>query len=108
VHHYQPNDVTPDGLRVALTIKIDGRDKKHLSIGEKDLQTLAVDLIDNVDADDDYAIVTGTGQKITPKEIFVRTHTLIEADGKTVKRDRAWAELISFYRSLAAGGVLAQ
>jgi hypothetical protein len=69
---------------------------------------LAEDLIQNVEDDDDYTIVTGTGQKITPKEIFVKTHVLIEADGKTVGRDNAWDELITFYHSLINTGVLAQ
>ena len=37
----KPHDVTQDSLRVTLTIKVDKREKKHLSIGEKDIQSLA-------------------------------------------------------------------
>ena len=104
----KPYDVTQDFLRVAITIKVDRREKRHLSLGEKDIQLLAEDMINNAEDGDDYVIITGTGQKITPKEIFVKTSVLIEADGKTVGRDRAWDELIAFYRSLVAAGVLAQ
>ena len=104
----KPYDVTQDSLRVAITIKVDRREKRHLSLGEKDIQLLAEDMINNAEDGDDYVIITGTGQKITPKEIFVKTSVLIEADGKTVGRDRAWDELIAFYRSLVAAGVLAQ
>jgi hypothetical protein len=104
----KPHDVTQDSLRVAINIKLDKRQRSRLSIGEKDLQTLAEDLIKNVEDDDDYTIITGDNQKITPKEIFVKTKALIEADGKTVGRDKAWQELILFYHSLLNAGVLAQ
>lgn len=104
----KPDDVTQDSLRVALNIKLDRRQKKYLSLGEKDIELLAENLIKNVEDDDDYTIITGTGQKITPKEVFVRAHVLIDADGKTVGRDKAWSELIAFYRSLITSGILAQ
>jgi hypothetical protein len=92
----KPHDVTQDALRVAVTVKVDRRDKQHLSLGEKDIQTLAEDVLKNAEAGDEYAIVTGTGQKITPKEVFVKERRHIDADGKTVGRDKAWSELIFF------------
>ena len=104
----KPHDVTQDSLRVAITIKVDKRERKHLSLGEKDIQTLAADIINNAEEDDDYIILTGTGQKITPREIFVKTKVLIDSDGKTVGRNQAWSELVSFYHSLRSSGVLAQ
>src|SRR5439155_20179683 len=99
----KPYDVTPDSLRVVLTIKTDGR-SKHLALGEKEIEELAIDVINNTEPDDDYVIITGTGQKITPKEIFMKTTALIEADGKTVDRDQAWHQLLSFYNQLRDNG----
>ena len=104
---HKPHDVTPDSLQVTLTITTDGR-SKYLAVGEKDIKTLAEDIITNAEDDDDYVIWTGNRQKITPNEIFVKTIALIEADGKTVGRDKAWNELSKFYANLKTTGVLSQ
>ena len=37
----KPHDVTQISLRVAIPIKVDKRERKHLSIGEKDIKKLA-------------------------------------------------------------------
>jgi hypothetical protein len=67
---------------------------------------LAEDVVKNTEDDDTYVIVTGTGQKITPTEIFMKSTASIEADGKTVDRDNAWQELLKFYNQLQSDGVL--
>jgi hypothetical protein len=104
----RPHDVTPDGLRVFLTIKTDRRFSKDLDVGEKRIEELAKDVIRNFKEDDEYVIVTKAGQRISPKEIFVRTDVLIEKDGKTVSRDKAWKALHSFFASMENAGVFAQ
>jgi hypothetical protein len=103
----RPHDVNPDSLQVTISLKVDGRGK-HLVIGERDIQELASDVIINSEADDDYVIITKAGQKITPQEIFVKTTSSIDADGKTVDRDGAWQELQKFYNQLHSTGVLEQ
>lgn len=93
----KPHDVTPDSLRVILTLKVDRRFSKHLSLGENNIEEMAADVITNSESEDEYVIVTKTGQKISPNEIFVRSSTSIKSDGKTVNRGETWRELLNFH-----------
>jgi hypothetical protein len=104
----KPHDVTPDSVRVALTIKVDRRFSKSLSLGEKNIEDLAADIVENAEAQDDYVVVTQTGQKISPHEIFIKSTVLIESDGKTVNREKAWRELSLFHTQLESAGVFEQ
>ncbi len=105
----KPNDVTPDGLRVMLTLKTDKRfGEKAVAIGEKTIESLASDVVNNNIADEDYLIITNSGQKISPKEIFVKSIITVDADGKTVNRDKTWKEIYSFFLNLKNTGVLEQ
>jgi hypothetical protein len=97
-----------DGLRVMLTIKTDERFSKGVAIGEKKIEMLAADVVKNQEDYDDYRIITGTGQTISPTEIFVNNSVLIDSLGKSVKRDKAWDELSGFYKTLNKTGVLEQ
>jgi len=103
-----PDDCTPDGLRVCLTLKTDARFRKGLALGEKRIEQLAADVVENSESNDDYVIITKTGQRISPNEIFMKTTVPIEVDGKTVNRDKAWKELVSFFKSMKESGVLGQ
>jgi hypothetical protein len=103
----KPHDVNPDALTVILTLKTDEREK-GLVVGEKEIENIAADIVRNAAADDKYVIVTKTGQRITPEELFVKTSVQIERDGKTVHRDDAWAELVKFFDVLKSDGVLEQ
>lgn len=103
----KPNDVNPDGLRVAVSLKTDRRfNSKQIAIGETRLEKVAEDLLKKPENNDDFLIVTKTGQKITPNEIFMSTVVSIERDGKTVKRNKAWNELTKFYKFLHDSGAL--
>lgn len=103
------HDVTPDSLRVFLTIKADRRRPGHeIALGEKEMEEIAEDLIRNLEEGDEYVILTKAGNKITPKELFVRSTVAIEASGKTVDRDQAWRELYEFHTRLATTGVFEQ
>lgn len=105
----KPNDYTPDGLRVGLKIYTDARFTKKLSLGEKHIKELGVDIVENYnEQDDDYTIITQKGQKITPKEIFLKTKVLLDGDGKSVKPASAWKELARFHDLLVKSGSLAQ
>ncbi|HEX4079263.1 MAG TPA: hypothetical protein VHX61_10380 [Rhizomicrobium sp.] len=104
----KPHDVTPDGLRVCLTLKTDARHVKDLTLGEKRIETLAADAVNSFKEGDDYVILTKTGQRISPKEIFVRTKVAVEKDGKTVRRGPIWKELTKFYDGLLSAGILEQ
>lgn len=103
----KPHDVNPDALQVILTLRTDEREK-GLVIGEKEIENIAADIVRNAEADDKYVIITQTGQRITPDELFVRAAVEIERDGKTVQRDDAWDELVKFYENLQTEGVLEQ
>jgi hypothetical protein len=102
-----PYDVTPDGLRVTLTIKTDRR-SKHLTLGENRIEALAEDVIRSGETDDEYVIITGTGQKISPHEIFLKSTASIDAVGKTVDKSNAWKELQIFYNKLKSDGIFEQ
>lgn len=102
----KPYDVTPDGLMVNVGLRIDRRFQKHISVGYKTIEQIAADAVRNHHAKDDYTIITKSGQRISPREIFVRTKVSIDSQGKTVDRDKTWRELGNFYDVLKASGVL--
>lgn len=101
------HDVNNDALRVELTVKTDKR-RKGLTLGEKHIKALAIDMVKNQEDEDEFVIVTKKDQRIGPKEINMRSKALIDGDGKTVNRDKAWKELIEFYNTLEAAGALEQ
>jgi hypothetical protein len=112
----KPNDVTPDGLRVFLSIRTDRRfGQKALALGESRIEALAADVVKNQPKDGDkdkkyydYVIKTGTGQRITPDEVFMKSTVAIDADGKTVRCDKVWKELTKFFDDLEESGALEQ
>jgi hypothetical protein len=104
----KPHDVTPDGLRVTVALKADKRFAKAISVGYKRIEAMAADIVKNNAPHDEYVIVTKTGQKISQKEIFMRSKVLIDAQGKTVDRDKAWKELLHFFSVLKDSGAIEQ
>ena len=105
----KPNDYTQDGLRIALTLKTDARYTKAISLGEKRINELGLDILRNhEEGDDDFSILTKTGQRITPTEIFMRRKVSVEGEGKTVKLDKIWKELTTFYSLLVKSGAVEQ
>jgi hypothetical protein len=67
------NDVNDDALDVGLTLKIDHRRKKGISLGEKRLKSIAESLVENLEKGDDFSIITNNDRKITPDELFMKT-----------------------------------
>lgn len=102
----KPYDVTPDGLKVSVALRVDRRFTKHLSVGYKTIEQLAANVVSHGDEKYDYSIITKTGQRISPDEIFMRAKVQIDSEGKTVDRDKAWCELVFFYDSLKQSGAL--
>lgn len=112
----KPHDVTPDALRVAVSFKTDKRfGSKALAIGEAEIETLAADVVNTTKKssnpakgidDYDYVIKTGTGQRITLDEIFMKSTVEIESDGKTVQCEKAFKELVKFFEDLEESGAL--
>lgn len=94
-----------DNIRVGIVLKTDGRMKKGKALGTKRLKAAAKEL---VEGDDGYVIVTGTNQRISSDEIFVRERVEIERHGKSVKRDKACEALRVFHKKLVKTGVAAQ
>ncbi|MBN8958343.1 MAG: hypothetical protein J0H17_17535 [Rhizobiales bacterium] len=99
-----PNDYTNDSLNMVLSLKVDKRRRNGIKLGEKRIEALAVDIVKNAEKGDDFSILTKTGQRITQSEIFIRSKVLIDGEGKTVKRDKAWNELVEFYKVLTRSG----
>jgi hypothetical protein len=99
------HDVNFDALKVMLTLKVDER-RRGLVLGEKRMKQLGTDLLRNQQPGDDFTIVTKTGQRIGPQEIFMRSTAQIEALGKSVERTPAWRELVRFYEALRTSGAL--
>jgi len=102
------HDVSDDALRVAVTINLDKRRKKGVALGHKRLETLASDIIQNRQDDDDYTIVLESGEKIKPKELVLRSRADIASIGKSVIRNDAWSALLSYYTELFQSGQLEQ
>lgn len=102
------NDYTHDSLRVGVTLKVDRRFSKSIKLGEKRIEEIAASIVKNSQAGDDFAIITKTGQRIGPKEIFIRSKVPIDAEGKTVNRDKAWVELEKFFKMLKSTGAVEQ
>jgi hypothetical protein len=97
-----------DSLRVQITIKTDGRFRKHLSIGERRIEAFATDVVENAESNDDFEIVTNYDQRIGSNEIFLNEVMLIESYGKSVKRTDAWEHLEKFFGRLKKSGALEQ
>jgi hypothetical protein len=77
-------------------------------LGSKEIERLAADVVNNSEDDDEYVIITKTGQKISQREIFMRSKVLIDSKGKTVDRDKAWNELFRFFSVLRESGAIEQ
>jgi hypothetical protein len=101
------NDVTNDALKILLSLKVDRR-LKGIPLGEKRIEQLAADLLDNQEGHDDFTIITKSGQRISREEIYMRITVPIKGVGKSVDREAAWKELRSFYLSLEKAGALEQ
>lgn len=102
-----PNDYTDDSLKLVLCLKVDKR-FAGVRLGEKRVEQIAADVVKNVQKGDDFSILTKTGQRITQSEIFIRSKVLINSEGKTVQRDKAWDELVTFFGVLASSGAVDQ
>jgi hypothetical protein len=69
---------------------------------------LAVDVIQNDGDNDEYTIVTKSGQRIKPSELILHSTVHIESVGKSVDKSKTWEKLLTYYRDLVASGQLEQ
>lgn len=100
-----PNDYTDDSLKAILSLKVDRR-FSGIKLGEKRIEQLAADIVKNTEKGDDFSIITKTGHRISQNEIFIRSKVKIDSEGKTVQRDKAWNELVTFFNELASSGAI--
>lgn len=98
--------VDVDNVMVTLEIGTDLRVKNGRVAGVKLMDDIAKDVID--EDDDNYVIVTKKNQRISQKEVFVRTKVLIDRHGKSVSRDKAWEALLAYEQELKAAGIVKQ
>jgi len=80
------HDVTNDALKITLKVTRDGRGGKSLKLGGKRIVELATDLVEHQEGGDDFYILTNGGQKIGPKEIFMRSKAFIEGEVDPILR----------------------
>lgn len=99
------HDANPDALNVTLTLKTDRR-RKGLTLGEKRLKEIGLEVLRNQQKGDEFTIITKDGQRIGPDELYVRTTAEMESLGKSVQRDEAWKEVVKFYEFLEGAGAL--
>jgi hypothetical protein len=97
-----------DSLRVQVTIRTDGRVRKHLSIGERRIEKLAANVVEHAEAHDDFEIITSYDQIVRQDEIFLSETMYLATHGKSVKRSDAWDHLEKYYNRLKKAGALAQ
>ncbi len=95
-----------DSLRVQIIIKTDSRSRKNLKVGERRIESLAANVVQNAETDDDFEIVTGNGQTIKQHEVFLSETVQIDSLAKSVKRKDAWDHLEAYFRRLKASGAL--
>ena len=100
-----PNDYNEDSLKAILSLKVDRR-FGGVKLGEKRIEQLAADIVKNAEKGDDFSIITKTGHRISQNEIFIRSKVQIDSEGKTVQRDKAWNELVAFFKVLATSGAV--
>lgn len=101
------HDVNEDALRVEVAIFLDKR-TKGIPLGQRRLEKMAIDIIENETDHDEYVIITKDKERIEPDQIFMRSSVIIEGMGKSVDRDEAWAELLKYYNTLLDSGALGQ
>ena len=75
------HDVTNDALQVAIMVKTDER-RKGMKLGEERIQALTPDLLNYQEEGDDFLIVTNLGQRIVPKEIYMKSIVTMKASGQ--------------------------
>ncbi|PNE11787.1 MAG: hypothetical protein CR217_06935 [Beijerinckiaceae bacterium] len=97
-----------DGIRVQIILKTDERLRKNIIFGEEKIEKIAVDVVKNEVDYEDYVLVTKSGHRIGPKEIFVKGLFQIDSKGKSVICDRAWLALEKFYKEMKHSGALEQ
>jgi hypothetical protein len=97
------HDVTPDALRVMITLSSDKR-AHGLIIGQKRLNIVATNVLETEQDDDEFTIALNNGEKIKPGEMFLKTKVDIAVKGKSVDRDEAWEKLAEYYKSLVKNG----
>jgi hypothetical protein len=99
------SDVTNDSLRVQLVLKTDERSPQHISLGEKRIESIAEDLVNNKESGDDFVIITKSGQRITQDEIFIKTKVRIDKKGKSVDKLKTFSALKTCYTEMNAAGI---
>ena len=106
-----------ENINVKVSLKFDGtaarRNNKVTGYGvagRKRLEGAAVQLVSNYsDVDDDqFTIITGMGNSITPDEIRVSESYKVETLGKSLSRKSAWKLLREYYDRLKTEGVFSQ
>ncbi len=103
-----PHDVSDDALQVEVTLHIDGRHQKGITLGHRRLQSIAADLVTHEEVSDDYIIVTNDSDEIRPSEVVKRVKREIESMGKSIQRDAAWEHLLEYYEELSKDGSFVQ
>ena len=102
----RPNDVTNDSLNIGLTIKLDGRSKKHIGLGAEKLHSWALSLASSESDDSEYVIILSNNKKITPDELKISKNVTLPVVGKSVDRAATRKVLVEFFNELSETGAV--
>lgn len=84
-----------DNIVVQITIKSDLRLRGAAIVGDKRLEYIAEDILDD-ETPSDYTIITKNDQKIRGNEISVSKRVEFRSFGKSINRVHAWEELRTY------------
>ncbi|MBP2571160.1 hypothetical protein J2767_002329 [Agrobacterium tumefaciens] len=88
-----------DNLKVEVFLKFDGR--SGTQIDQEELQDIATEVASN---EDDFQIVTRSGKRITPDEVFLTKKVTLQRYGKSVTFNDVFEEMQAYYEELTSPG----
>jgi len=95
-----------ENLNVRIELSFDSR-KKDGDIGRKRIENVAHQLIKD-ERDDCFAIITGSGKRLTYDEVRLHEKVIIPAHGNSISRSETWASLDRYLRDLKLKGLIEQ
>lgn len=100
------NESRMDNLSVYVSISADGRVQHNSEVGYARIEEFASQVVETQADGDSYTIITKDGQKISAAKITLHKTVKIASQAKSIAREPAWSELLTYYQELAAKNFL--